>query len=528
MARQAPAGHARLLGCVGVLVSVALAQAPPPRHGRQRFGRAGEIEAHAIAAPELTIYNQNFAVVRTTLPLDLQAGVNQVQYAGATGLLAPGSVILRARRGNARWRILEQNYRADPASQQGLLRRFVGRTIHFLVRTGATRQVIAGTIIRAGWTPPPPRGYTYPPPPPPLAPETAPPRQPIIRINGQLRFGLPGEPLFPALPPGTVLTPVLNWRIASPAPLRATAMLSYLTGGLTWSARYNAVQAASGGALAIYGWDMVRNWSGHTFRNARIQLMAGQVRYAPPRRNGVQIALGSAIGGFVGDAAGLVSQEPLDVYHLYTVRNPVTLRDGETKEIEFLRAATVGSRRYFVYDGLQLRQSYQNWDLQMIRNKRDFGTGVRHQVEVVRAFANTRSNGLGVPLPAGLLRFYRRDPQGRLQFLGEDRIANTPQGETVRAITGAAFDLWGDRTQTDYQINQMQRTAEESFRITLRNHRAQPADIRVIEHLYRGRTWTITAHSDVFAKRDSQTLEFRVTVPAHGQKVITYAVHYSW
>lgn len=485
--------------------------------------------ARAAASPELTIYNQNFAVVRAAVPLDLHAGVNRVRYAGVTGLVAPGSVILRPLSGQPRWRILEQNYRADPVSEHRLLERFQGQTIHFLVTEQGRREVIAGKILRAGWNPPPGlERDSYPAPPQPLAPESAPPRQPLIEVNGELRFGLPGQPLFPALPPGTILRPLLSWRIASPAALRTTAELNYLTGGLSWSARYNAVQGARGGPLAVYGWDRLKNWSGHSFRRARIELMAGQVRYrSPSLRYGQQErAWGGVIGGFAGRP--LVRQAPFDVYYLYTLRRPATLRAGETKAIEFLRASGVRSRRYFVYDGLQVGQNYANWDYAMIRRDASFGTGVTHQVRVARAFANTRANGLGVPLPAGLLRFYRRDASGQIQFLGQDRIADTPQGQTVRAVTGAAFDLRGNRVQTDYQLDQANRVADESFRITLLNRRSRPAEIRVIEHLYRGETWRITAHSDLYAKRDSHTIEFRVTVPADGQKVVSYTVHYSW
>jgi len=146
----------------------------------------------------------------------------------------------------------------------------------------------------------------------------------------------------------------------------------------------------------------------------------------------------------------------------------------------------------------------------------------------MREFVNSDGNHLGMPLPAGRMRFYRQDTDGHLEFTGENEIKHTPRDETIRAYTGSAFDIKGERRRTDYRIDQGQRWLDESFEIKLRNHKKEPVVIRVVEHLYRGANWDITAKSDTYLKTDSQTMEFRVQVASDSEKVVTYMAHYTW
>lgn len=480
------------------------------------------------AGPKLTIYNQNFAVVRIEAPLDLKAGLNHVEVNDITNYLEPDSVILRDPSGEFPLEIVEQNYRADPVSQERMLQLYEGKTIGFLVTEDGKTSVVEGKIVRSGFNPPVRfYGGRYG-----AQPQFSPePRQPIIEVNGQLRFSLPGEPLFPALTQGTVLKPVLSWAIDSEKAGHVDAQLSYITEGLNWDATYNAVEPANGQTLNLLGWVTLHNRSGMTFSDAQVKLMAGTVNKTP-HRNAVyvpQIA-DSVIGGILGSLPGvpLVTQQPFDEYHLYSLHRPVTLRDMETKQVEFVRASGVQSTLYYVYDGLKLRQNYNGWNMQSIRQDRGFGTGSTHAVRVMREFENTAANHLGIPLPAGRLRFYRLDKAGNLEFLGASPIPHTPAGKSVDVYTGNSFDLEGDRTRTNYSIDMMGHTLDESFEINLHNHKTAPVEIRVDEHLYRGRTWNIIQHSNAFVKLNSQAIEFRVEVPANGEKQITYTVHYTW
>src|ERR1022692_1075320 len=224
----------------------------------------------ALAQPSLTIYNQNFAVVRDTLPLDLKSGTNDVRYTEATAHVEPDSVILRDPSGKSSLQILEQNYRNDPVSQELLLSLFEGKTIDFenlrMKDNTQAREIIPGKIIRSGFVP---GGST---------------EQPIIEVNGKLQFSLPGEPLFPDLGDDTVLKPTLNWRLQSDKPGKFDAEVNYITGGFTWQADYNLVSPEKGSNVDVVGWITMNNNSGKTFENAKIKLMAGDVNKIQPVR----------------------------------------------------------------------------------------------------------------------------------------------------------------------------------------------------------------------------------------------------
>ncbi len=225
-----------------------------------------------------------------------------------------------------------------------------------------------------------------------------------------------------------------------------------------------------------------------------------------------------------------VSEKAFDEYHLYTLNRPATLHDRETKQVEFLRAEGVQAQRLYVYDGARIdRNRYRSYSPERLRNERDYGTQSNPKVWVMKEFKNSKENHLGMPLPRGRVRFYRRDDDGQLEFTGENLIDHTPRDETVRLYTGDAFDLVGERRRTNYQIDTARHWLDESFEIKLRNRKEQDAvEIRVVEHLYRWINWEIVEKSNTFLKTDSQTIEFRIQVPAGEEKVLTYKVHYTW
>jgi hypothetical protein len=182
-----------------------------------------------------------------------------------------------------------------------------------------------------------------------------------------------------------------------------------------------------------------------------------------------------------------------------------------------------------VYDGLKIdRQRYGNYSMENIRNQSDYGTQSNPKVWVMREFKDSEQNHLGMPLPKGRVRFYRRDSDGQLEFTGENVIDHTPKDETVRVFTGDAFDLTGERKRTSFKVNNRGDNADEAFEIKLRNHKKEPVEIRVVEHLYRWTNWEISDNSDPFVKTDSQAIEFRVQIKPDEEKTLTYKVHYSW
>ena len=483
----------------------------------------------------LTIYNQDFAVVRERLPLDLKQGTNEVRVTDITARMEADSVILRDPQGRRRIQILEQNYQADPVSQGLLLSLYEGKEIDFLVQREGRDTYVRGRIIRSGYDPRRPgaepyemimRRYIYDEEEPAEArPGTG---QPIIEVNGKLRFSLPGEPLFPSLADNTILKPTLHWLLQTDAAGELDAELSYITGGMKWEADYSLIAPAEGDVIDMIGWVTMDNQSGRTFENARIKLMAGDVSRIQP--------VMEMMGGMGGmgraardDIEPAVSEKTFDEYHLYTLNRPVTLRDRETKQVEFLRAEGVQAQRLYVYDGARIGGRMPRIASEGLRNNRDYGTQSNPKVWVMREFKNSAENHLGIPLPKGRLRFYRLGDDSQLEFIGENTIDHTPRDETVRVYTGDAFDLVGERRRMDYRLDTERKWLDESFEIKVRNRKEQGSvEIRVVEHLYRWSTWEITEKSDAFTKTDSQTIEFLVQVPAGQEKTLTYKAHYTW
>jgi hypothetical protein len=451
--------------------------------------------ASFAADPALTIYNGGYAVVRETLPIDLKSGVNQVSFAGATAQVEADSVILRDIAGKAEFQILEQSYRNDPVSQAMLLSLFEGKTLEFNRReANKPDRIIVGKVVRSGFVP----GGNF--------------VEPIIEVDGKLQFSLPGEPVFPSLGTDNVLKPTLNWKLNSASSGKIDAEVAYLSRGLTWEASYNLVAEEKGDSLDIVGWVTMNNRSGMTFSEAKVKLMAGDVnRVQDHFASGAGEAMPMASRAMLADK--VVTEKSFDEFHLYTLGNPVTLRDKETKQVEFVRARGVKAERIYVFEGQD-----------------NFRRGVPFvgKVQVYREFKNTEANKLGIALPKGKVRFYSQDADRQLEFVGENQIDHTPKNETIRVLTGNSFDLVGERTLTSSPEDGANRVATQSFEVKVRNRKKEPVEIRVVEHTNHSGNWTLTAQSQDHKKTDARTFEFRVPLQPDEEKTVTYTIRYTW
>ncbi len=443
----------------------------------------------ACAQPALTIYNQNFAVVRERVSLDLKAGVNAVNFSGATRMLEADSVVLRDPTGKVALRVLEQSYRADTLSQGFLLSLHEGKEIDFLVRDQAGREnKVRGKIIRSGYAPGAPRAET-----------------PIVEVEGALRFSLPGEPVFPALSDAGVLKPTLAWQLGAAQAAKVDAELGYVTGGFSWQSAYNLIAPEKGDLVDIVGWVTISNTSGQSFKDAAVKLMAGDVQKI--QAQGPRAMRGKEMMMTAMAAQDAVTEKAFDEFHLYSLPRAVTLHDRQTKQVEFMRTTGVKAPVVYVYDGAQQHPT---------------------KVAVTREFKNSEANGLGLPLPKGRTRFYRKDDaDGRIEFVGEDTIDHTAKNELVRVKTGDAFDIVGERRVADQNSSGFRGRAEQSVEVKLRNRKAEPVEVKVVEHL-NGPNWQVLEKSDEFTKKDATTVEFRVTLKPDEERAVTYRVRYEW
>lgn len=477
--------------------------------------------------PSLTLYNQNFGVVREPVPLQLSAGINEISFSEITAHLEPQSVILRDPAGGVGVRILEQNYRNDPVSQDLLLQHFEGQEIDFERTTQGEREIIRGRIVRAPYVMHQDamrrfgNQYLH----MQMARGTGAGNAPIIEVDGQLRFSLPGLPLFPQLADDSIMKPTLHWQLATDAAFDGMLELSYLSGGFTWAADYNLLIPEEGNIGTLIGWVTMENHSGRTFENAHIKLIAGEVSRIQPGQRPQEAMMRMQVAQVGREQA--VEQREFDEYHLYTLPRQTTLRTREIKQVEFVRGEEVEARPRYIYNGSGIRNPFANLGNQ--RDNQSFGVQSNSRVWVYRMIENTRENGLGIPLPAGKVRFYREDIDGSPEFIGENMIDHTPRDETLRIYTGDAFDLVGERTRTHFDRQSARNTITESFEIKVRNRKEEETvSIHIVEPLYRWSGWEITEHSDTYRQLDSQTIEFLVQVAPGEEKVVTYTVRYTW
>jgi len=447
------------------------------------------------ADPALTIYTGGYAVVRETLPIDLKSGLNQVSFAGATAQVEADSVILRDIAGKAEFQILEQSYRNDPVSQSMLLSLFEGKTLEFNRReTNKPDRLVTGKVVRSGFVP----GGNF--------------VEPIIEVDGKLQFSLPGEPIFPSLGTDNVLKPTLNWKLNSASSGKIDAEVAYLSRGFSWEASYNLVAPEKGDTVDIVGWVTMNNQSGMTFADAKLKLMAGDV-HRVEENVAMPFATTAKGRGMMAMADAVVTEKSFDEFHLYTLGNPVTLRDKETKQVEFVRATGVKAERIYVYEGSGYSRR---------------GSSAAGKVQVFREFKNAEANKLGLALPKGKLRFYSQDDDRQLEFVGENQIDHTPKNELIRVFTGNSFDLVGQRRLVSQTENNSEHVATQTIEVKVRNRKKEPAEIRVVEHANRGGNWTLTAQSQPHEKKDATTFEFRAPLQPDEEKIVTYTIRYTW
>ncbi len=451
----------------------------------------------------VTVYNGNFACVREARELELAEGENAIRLTDMAGQLEPDSVVLRET-GEVPFgvEILEQRYVNDPLSEAVMLREMEGKAVRFRVagKDGEVHEE-TGTLLRGGGN-----GAGA-----------------IVQMADGVRFSLPGQPVFDGVDAAAYLKPSLEWLLWAGRAGTASVEVSYLTGGMSWEATYNLVAPEEGGdEYAVSGWVSLRNNTGKDYPGAEIKLIAGDVAKMAPNR--LRYAERHRAWAEMPQAAMAMPEErSFDEFHLYTLPRRATLKDGELKQIEFLRAEGVRGEREYVYEPLR------GWPGGQGNRDRTAGLNDERKVSVRIAIPNSETNGLGMPLPKGKMRLYRRDAKdGRPEFTGESAIDHTPKDEVVRLDNGYAFDLAAERMQTDFGVDTERGQVFEAFEIKVRNHKDAAVKVRLVEHLWRWAGWKITEETAPHEKTASDRAEWTVEVPADGEATMAYCVVYAW
>jgi len=330
-----------------------------------------------------------------------------------------------------------------------------------------------------------------------------------------------GEITLHEMPEGLISRPQLVWLADCSQPGAHEVEISYMTEGVKWSANYVVVINAEDTAVDVTGWVTLDNRSGATYENADLQLVAGDVRRPRPAD---KIYPGHATGLMRAEKAAQSPQfveEKLFEYHLYTLEGTTTVRDNEQKQMTLLAANEVAARKRFVYDGRRLAP-YVHYSGYLPGEHYD--TSDYQKVNITMLVENRKPN-LGIPLPAGNMQLFKADRQGRLQFVGEDSIDHTPQGETLCLYLGDAFDLVGEHRRTDFK-RLGRKQVEERFEILLRNRGNDPVSITVLEHVWAD--WEVTNRSHPYEKKDARTVEFPVQVAAGAEVKVSYTIRTRW
>jgi hypothetical protein len=439
-----------------------------------------------------------YGIVRHDRTYDIRKGVNPLRVTDVAALIDPTTVTF-ASLDQPDTRVLEQSFQFDLVSQEKLLQRYLGQRITVEQPRGDTVDLVEGILLGIG------DGLT-------LQMDDGTVR--AVRAYSNLQFS--------QLPGGLNTKPTLEWLLDSPRSGKQHSRIAYETQGMTWWADYNiTLDESKGCRMDLSSWVSIINQSGAGYHDARLKLIAGDVNRAPApavRRDMVyKMAMAEDSAGF--------EEKAFFEYHLYTLGRRTDLPDNSTKQIELIPAASgIACEKELVfaptfdygwYGGQQLSQ--------------DYGKQTNGDVNVYLQFDNKKENGLGVPMPAGRIRVNQLDTaDGSLEFIGEDVIDHTPRNEDVRIRMGNAFDVVGERTQTDFRVDTRSRNLWETFEIRLRNHKDREVTVAVVENLYRASNWKIETPSHDFAKENSNRIRFDVTVPSEGETVLTYTVHYSW
>jgi hypothetical protein len=448
-----------------------------------------------------------YAVVRHEREIELKAGRNDLRFTDVAGLIDPTTVSFQSLTDPNGTHVVEQNFQFDLVSSAKLLEKFIDREIEVEQIRGNSVETFSGTLLSTSGG---------------LVLQEADGSVRTVPHNASVKL--------PSLPGGLITRPTLVWDVAAKKPGRHLARVAYQTTGITWWADYNLTYAEGGDAnsckLDVGAWVSILNQSGASYPDARLKLIAGDVHRAAPVPGAVMAKAMRAEALADEEARGFEEKQFFE-YHLYTLGRPSSLPDNSTKQIElFPQVAGVPCEKTLVYYGQAgMWEGYGGSPY----TDRDYGLTGNKKVDTYLSFKNTQENAMGIPMPAGRVRVSKLDTaDGSLEFIGEDRIDHTPKNETIQLKLGSAFDVVGERKQTDFSIDTGRKVITEQIEVKIRNRKDEPVRVIVKENLYRWVNWKIVAYTHPFEKQDARTIHIPVTVGADQEAVIRYTVRYTW
>ncbi len=437
----------------------------------------------------LTVYNSDLALVRDVRTLRLPRGVSDLRFMDVAATVNPATVHFRSLTEPARLRVLEQNYEYDLLEPDKLLHKYVGRDVT-LVRHGSKgEEAITARLL----------SYN---------------NAPVWQIGNEIVTGMHADHIrFPELPGNLFARPTLIWSLNNEGGTSHRVEASYLATKLSWNADYVLTVARDDKIADLDGWVTVRNGSGTAFRNASLQLVAGELNRVRQMfdRMEADVQLRAAAPA----VAEAMTQEAFSDYHLYTLPRKTSVNNNQTKQVSMLDASEFPVVKRYVVNG----QAFY------YRNAQNPGAPIKDVVQVFYQFKNEKAVGLGMPMPAGTVRVYQADSKGGVQFVGEDRIGHTPKDETLKLKIGNAFDVVAERKQVDFQ-RIAPNVYDVEYEVVLRNHKTTPITVEVNEPI--GGTWRILRSTHQATKTDAWAAQFNVPVAVDGEVKVNYRVRVTY
>lgn len=479
----------------------------------------GSLLAGSVAlaeTPEITVYNQNFALVKDYQTLNLKHGVNTIEMDSVAALIDPTSVHFKSLTAPTGVTVEEQNFRYDLINKSNILNRMVGQRIRFMKDNVMKEGILLNpptTVMR-------PQDYfsgssrygnNF---------STQSTSEFAVKTSDGILLTTLNDILIDQLPSGLYPRPTLVWDLFADKGGAQKSEVSYLTDGLNWWVDYVAVLSADDNKVDLTGWVTLDNQSGATYPEATLKLVAGDVRKLQNQGGNTYAAAPMmAKSMMMEDARREFKEESFFEYHLYTLNQKTTLADKETKQLSLISANEIPVTKKYIFDP-DRNGGYYPYNTSN-RPGEGGATSQSGKVSIMVNLKNSKDNNLGIPLPKGRVRLNKADSSGMLQFVGEDQIDHTAQNESIELYVGDAFDIVGDKKRTLYREDG--NSYDSTYQVTVRNHKKQAVTVNAYQHLYGD--WRISGNSQDYKKEDAQTVSFPVSVPAGGETTVTYTVH---
>jgi hypothetical protein len=440
----------------------------------------------------ITIYNDNFAVVKERRQMDFDKGVNTVKFTDVASAIDPTSVNFKCLSSPDGVSILEQNYEYDLVNTASLLKRYIDKDVQIVLKgSGSSSDSLKLGVLNAAVG------------------------NDLIISNGDGGLDIISRNSVESIslakaPEDLVTKPTLVWLAQSEEKDDQLCQVTYTTNNVGWKADYSAVLNDAEDAIDLTAWVTVDNKSGAGYKDATIKLIAGDVRRIQPARmprsnmyKGMERAMAAEGGGFQ-------EKEFMD-YHMYTLGRKSTINNNQVKQIELMDPAEgIKTTKLYVFEVSQWGHLKKS-----------------EKVQVKFEFKNTEENQLGMALPKGKVRVFKKDPaDDTLEFVGEDLIDHTAKKETLSLYIGDAFDIVAEDKISD--AKHASSYDRLTHTIEVRNRKDTPISIFVDELCPKGRNWKISSNSHKYEKKDGYTARFKVDVEADSTSTLVYTVIQTW